>query len=83
MREYSSARSCNGTPKRQLTIHDFCNANAVAVDSNATAVAVDSKATAVAADSKATAVAAFPKADDAPKRQLTIHDFCKVSPQLR
>ena len=24
LREYSSARSCNDTPERQLTIHDFC-----------------------------------------------------------
>ena len=30
LREYSSARSCNDTPKRQLTIHDFCKATAVA-----------------------------------------------------
>ena len=44
LREYSSARSCNDTPKRQLTIHDFCKATAVAVDSKATAVAACSKA---------------------------------------
>ena len=51
LREYSSARSCNDTPKRQLTIHDFCKATAVAADSKATAVAAFSKATAVAVDS--------------------------------
>ena len=44
LREYSSARSCNDTPKRQLTIHDFCKATAVAADSKATAVAAFSKA---------------------------------------
>ena len=38
LREYSSARSCNDTPKRQLTIHDFCKATAVAADSKATAI---------------------------------------------
>ena len=32
LREYGSARSCNGTPKKQLKIHDFCQATAVAVD---------------------------------------------------
>ena len=50
-------RSCNDTPKRQLTIHEFCKATAVAASSTATAVAAFSKATAVAAVSKATAAA--------------------------
>ena len=38
LREYSSARSCNDTPKRQLTIHDFCKDTAVAADSKTTAI---------------------------------------------
>ena len=32
LREYGSARSCNDTPKKQLKIHDFFQATAVAVD---------------------------------------------------